>query len=167
MGQNYMSLLRNNFARCAVTVFIFFIVGDISAQSLTQKIIPISSSKQHLDSDEYAQLQDLLLHVNDAIYNIDSKQTTYGKNPVAYYTDVNDTASVQNNKLNSKEIKLIHFDAATFKIQTLDVALFREFPKLKYVYFLLANESQVNQLQSVISETDLTVVVFYEIINRS
>lgn len=167
MGQNYMSLLRNNFARCAATVFIFFIVGDISAQNLSHKIFPISSSKQHLDSDDYTQLQNLLLNVNDAIYNIDSKQTTHGKNPVVYYTNVNDPASVQNNKLNSNEIKLIHFDASTFKIPTLDVAVFRDFQKLKFLYFLLAHESQVNQLQSVMSETDLNVVVFYEIINRS
>ena len=110
-------------------------------------------------------IQDLIQKVQPSVYFNSGVVKTYGDKPKALFTDIHSLNGISNASILKNNIEIV-----TIKINTLsdlnsfiDLSVFSTFKKLKYVYILSAVKVSEPKINSMVTNHQERLGVFYQI----
>lgn len=112
-----------------------------------------------------SRVRDLVTQVQPSTYFFDGEVKTYGDAPVNLFTDLSSLNQV-NNSITSKdniEFVTVRIRTASELNSTIDLAVFSNFPSLKYIYFISGPNTTSNNIASHIVNYDERFSIFYKI----
>lgn len=159
-----------NIYRHFVFLLCVFSYSTTIAQRSSTKIIEISevSSLKFSNATEQRNLQSLLDDAHSSIYFLEGIEKMYGTSPRVIFTDVQGLRNLTKLYQDTSTVELLRIEILQNQgIKISAELLHKQFPKLKYVYFLLSSITQKEELlrNSALSSSDL--LVLYQILNRS
>lgn len=138
-----------------VTLLFFFSVGfaqsrtgqQITVTDMNSVLFPKTNSARLSSSDsgseantsiDSGRLKSLVTQVQAATYYFEGTVNTFGSAPVNLYTDLGSLNQVGNAITQKDNIELvtIRINTASELNSTIDLAVFSNFPNLKYIYFI-------------------------------
>ena len=159
-----------------IVVFLFF-SASISAQNgntVTPKIIEvktyISSLKtveqnMNLSFSNAQNVENLVYNLQPSVYYFSGDTKTYGENPKNLYTDIASLNSISNAgfKKNNIEIVIIKINNANDLNSIIDLSLFSDFYKLKYIYILSSTTTTEQNIAKMFHNYEEQYSIFYKI----
>lgn len=123
-----------------------------------------STSRTVVDS-RLEKLQSLLSDVNSAIYFYAGAARAYGDRPECLYTDAASMGSLQSANIDVNNIKMItiKITSAAQLANSLDLSIFANYPKLRYVYILSSVNSTGDQIVRMVRNPGTGYRIFYSI----
>ena len=110
-------------------------------------------------------LRSLVTEVHSAIYFYDGVEKTYGEIPTNLYTDFSSLNQL-NNSISLKqniEIATVQINSASELNATIDLAVFSNFPNLKYIYFISKLNTTSDTMASRIMNYDSRFNILFKL----
>lgn len=128
----------------------------------------VNTSKEILKSNKPLRIESLINEIQSSVYLELDGVKTYGLKPVSLFTSVKNITKINNPDIKKDNIEIINIRINTFDDLKSDVNLkvFSDFKKLKYVYIISdikCNESDINSIIKNIGN----YVVLFKIANNS
>ncbi len=110
-------------------------------------------------------LEDLLFKVQPSIYFFSGDIKSYGEKPKNLYTGISSLNGISNANLskNNIEIVIIKIDSNNDLNSTIDLNVFSNFYKLKYIYILSSISITEQDISKMILNYDEQYTIFYKI----
>ena len=154
-----------------VVILLVFSICTSSAQGNSRGVRSRAQVNQLLITkpDRLSTLNSLLTNENDSVYILEHVEKVYGSAPVVLYTDLENIIKLSTLEIPFENIQLIQITLSNIKDLKKPISLdvFKRFKSLKYVEFLLENEIQESEAQSLVDFTTAEFIVFYQTIKRS
>lgn len=159
-----------------VLVFTFFCTA-VSAQNgntVTPKIMEvklyISSLKgieqnNNLSFSNAKNVEDLVYNLQPSTYFIAGEAKTYGENPKNLYTDIASLNAISNANMqkNNIEIVIVKINNANDLNSIIDLSLFSDFYKLKYIYIVSSVATTEQNIVKMFHNFEEQYSIFYKI----
>ena len=118
---------------------------------------------------EFRRLTSLLNDEQESVYLLGESEKIYGASPVVLHTNLDNLSKLASAKFPTNTIEIVRVEISTLSANQAPINMdaFQNFKNLKYLYFLLENESQLSDLQRLIGLAEIEFVVFYQIVKRS
>ena len=166
-----MAKFASQYTKWAMSLSFILCCSSLSAQDNGRSIQNFAEVQNSLknNSADYSRLTSLINDEYESVYILDESEKVYGKSPVTIYTNLANISKLGSTKFSTIGVELIRVEISTLSTnQTpLDMEVFKNYKKLKYLYFLLEDESQLSDLQRLIDFTEAEFLVFYQIVKRS
>lgn len=159
-----------------VLVFTFFCTA-VSAQNgntVTPKIIEVKSyisslkaaeQNMNLSFSNANNVESLVYNLQPSIYFLSGETKTYGEKPKNLYTDIISLNSIANADLqkNNIEIVIVKINNANDLNSKIDLAVFSDFYKLKYIYIISGITTTEQSIEKMFYNYDEQYSLFYKI----
>jgi hypothetical protein len=159
-----------------IVVFLFFSIS-ISAQNgntVTPKIMEVKSyisslktveQNMNLSFSNAQNVENLVYNLQPSVYFFSGDIKTYGENPKNLYTDIASLNSISNAGLPKKniEIVIIKINNANDLNSIIDLSLFSDFYKLKYIYILSNTTTTEQNITKMFHNYEEQYSIFYKI----
>ena len=163
------------FIKMAFLLIAFLCAFNVSGQQ-TSRELPVMHVNQFLASQPASDLgiirtKSLLKDLQPSVYITSNQASVYGERPVCLFTDIVSIASIDptNQALHSDTIEMvtITIEKATELSTTIDLSVFANFPKLKYIYIQSNVATTSTELIRMIRNNNSRFHVFYNILKNS
>jgi hypothetical protein len=131
-------------------------------------IASLRNTSTNIDSNPL-RIESLVKDMLPSIYVSLSDVKTYGDNPVCLFTDAKSLNNVSLSNLTSNDIEIvtIKIDDSTDLNSTIDLSIFSNFTKLKYIYILSSVKSTEAEIIRLVKNNNPKYHVFYNILKTS
>lgn len=135
------------------------------------KFINELKSTENTMKGEYSNvksLENLLYDVQPSLYFYDGDVKSYGNNQTTLFTDCKSFNRISENKLDATSIEIIRININDRNdLNTiLNSNEFKNFKKLKYIYFTSSFDINENDIIKVLNNPDLEYSIFYSIYKK-
>ncbi len=180
LNQNsYITPSKNNFQNWSVTASIRLIILSLivlncqsSIAQATNTIPSIKEANSFLDelkansTLEYKNLDGFLHNLNPAIYTYDNTLKVYnenGKNCTILFSDMSSLNFIKNNTVPSQNIEMVQIEITknTELSKKIDLSIFDNFPKLKYISLYSRIQSDENTFNKMFSNYQSKYTIIY------
>ncbi|WP_309642280.1 hypothetical protein [Flavobacterium sp.] len=122
-----------------------------------------SSSRNSISNAN--RLEQLLSEVQPTVYFLSGEIKTYGENPTALYTNSSALSAIETSAINRATIEIVTINLSQYADlnNPLDLAVFSNFPNLKYIYILSNLETTGTVISGLVRNSNLKIGVFYKI----
>ncbi len=141
--------------------------GTIVVNDMNSILFPGGTARQAASSGAFdvTRLRNLVGEVQSSMYFYGSEVKTYGDVPTNLFTDLS-SLNLVNNSITMKqnvEIVTVRIKTASELNSTIDLAVFSNFPNLKYIYFISGLNTTSENIASHVSNYDRRFNIFYTI----
>jgi hypothetical protein len=179
--QNYLISIQGHFnstsKKVSIIVLFAFFCTTISAQNgntVTPKIIEVKSyisslkaveQNMNLHYSNAQNVENLVYNLQPSIYFFSGDTKTYGENPKNLYTDVASLNAILSAGLQEKniEIAIIKINNANDLNSKIDLSIFSNFYKLKYIYIISSVTTTEQNIVKMLNNYDEQYSIFYKI----
>jgi hypothetical protein len=179
--QNYFIPIQRLFGsttkKVSIIVMFTFFCTAISAQNgntVTPKIIEVKSyisslkaveQNMNLSFSNAQNVENLVYNLQPSIYFFSGDTKTYGENPKNLYTDVASLNAISSAGLQEKniEIAIIKINNTNDLNSKIDLSVFSNFYKLKYIYIISDVTTTEQNIVKMVNNYEEQYSIFYKI----
>jgi hypothetical protein len=140
--------------------------GAIVVTDVNSILFPSTSARMVSNSEvNAARVRELITQVQSSTYYFEGVVKTYGAVPTNLFTDLSSLNQV-NNSITQKEnieIVTIRINTASELNSTIDLAVFSNFPNLKYIYFITKLNTSSANIAGHLANYDNRFNIFYKL----
>lgn len=164
--------VRGSFLMSSIVLLLIF--SSASGYSQSNRRVNIVHKNEFLNSlrvnssRNSSLYEDGLSLINDlkpSVYLINNELSVRGENPVRMYTDVNSLSNANRAALPIRDVEIvvINITRTSELLSPIDLSVFSGYKKLKYIYFKVSFDFEVQTLTNLIRNWNPEVVLFYSI----
>jgi hypothetical protein len=141
--------------------------GTIVVTDVNSILFPSGTSARMVSNSEVntVRVRELITQVQSSTYYFEGVVKTYGAVPTNLFTDLSSLSQV-NNSITQKEnieIVTIRINTASELNSTIDLAVFSNFPNLKYIYFITKLNTTSSNIAGHLANYDNRFNIFYKL----
>ena len=135
---------------------------------IDQFIASLRTASRNINSSPL-RVESLIKDIQPSIYVLSTDANTYGDNPVCLFTDAKllNFANFLNLSSNDIEIVTIKINDNKDLNSIIDLSIFSNFPKLKYIYILSTVRSTEDDIIKLVKNNNPKYNVFYSVLKTS
>lgn len=127
--------------------------------------LKIAEKNSNLSFSNAKNVEDLVYNIQPSVYFYSGELKSYGDKPKKLYTDIASLKNLATTSIlkNNIEIVVIKFDNISNFNSTIDLDLFSEFTKLKYIYIVSSVNTTEQNIAKIFLNYDEQYGIFYKI----
>jgi hypothetical protein len=127
--------------------------------------LKIAEKNSNLSFSNAKNVEDLVYNIQPCVYFYSGELKSYGDKPKKLYTDIASLKNLATTSIlkNNIEIVVIKFDNISNFNSTVDLDLFSEFTKLKYIYIVSSVNTTEQNIAKIFLNYDEQYGIFYKI----
>ena len=169
-------LLLRFLTKNRLLLMVLLVFSNVSAQQSSRgsRVVHLNQFLASQPASDPATLRtkSLLKDLQPSVYLTSGEISVYGDNPVCLFTDVASIATIvgsSNQTLHPENIEMvtININKIAELSSGIDLSVFTNFPKLKYIYIQSNISTTASEIISAIRNNDPRFRVFYDILKTS